>query len=267
MTTQLKSLLFSLTLGSFCCAASCADAQQPAPDATTNTTTPPAPNYPPAASLTDAQLAKELTDLGATVKTEGDAPDGAIVEITFLYTHKASPSPTGAMVPPYRVTDDLVARIAKLPKLTHLELNMCPKLTNAGFVTLKGMPQLQYLSLPNGRTDDTTMTYLAGLTNLTGFRMGGATRMTPAGWAVAVNFKKLTKFWCPEGSFGDEDMQYLKGLPLQTITFYGTKVTNASADALLAFPDLTAVRLGNRFSADTVAKLHAALPKCQITTF
>ena len=260
--TQLLLPVLGLTL--FLAIGSKSRAQQPAADTSTNATTPAAPTYPPAAELTDAQLAKELTDLGAIVKTEGDAPDGAIVTITFTYTHTARPTPTGAMAPPYMLTDDLLARISKLPKLTHLELNMCTKLTEAGFANLKGMTQLQALALPYPIVNDTILSNLAGLTNLTYFRASGAVHPTNAGWAVVANWKNLQTFWAAEGSFGDNEMQYLKGLTqLKDITFYGDKVTDAGADVLLGLPNLTSVRCGPRMTPTEVAKLQAALPKCR----
>jgi hypothetical protein len=213
----------------------------------------------PAPSLID-----QLKNIGATIKTENDAPDGAVVEITFKYTHTPSQAPGGMTVPPYSLTDDLLAQISKLPKVTHLELNMCTQLTDAGFAHLKDMPQLAALSLPGARVTDTTMSNLAGLTNLTYFRMTGAKNLTPTGWAVIQNWKNLQTFWVAEGSFKDEEMPYLKGLTqLKDITYWGDSVTDTGAEILLGLPNLTSVRVDDKITPTEVAKLHAALPKCR----
>jgi hypothetical protein len=215
----------------------------------------------PAGSLVD-----QLKAIGADIKTEGDAPDGAVVEITFKYTHTPRQAPGGATVPPYPLTDDLLAQIAKLPKVTHLELNMCTQLTDAGFAHLKDMTQLQALALPGARVTDTTMANIAGLTNLTYFRMTGAKNLTPAGWASIQNWKKLQTFWVAEGSFKDEEMPYLKGLTqLKDITYWGDTVTDAGADVLLGLPNLTSVRVDNGITPAEVAKLQAALPNCRFS--
>jgi hypothetical protein len=115
------------------------------------------------ADLTQTQLMEELKKLGAVVKTDGGVPDGAVVEITFVYTHKPRMSAGGAKVPPYQVTDDLVRQIAKLPKLASLELNMCPNLTEAAIKDVGRMTQLEHLALPGPRMTDAGMADLAGL--------------------------------------------------------------------------------------------------------
>jgi len=129
----------------------------------------------------EAKLVAEIRSLGGIVKTEEDAADGAVVSITFTYTHATRSSPGGAKVPPYEVTDDLVKQIARLPRLTSLELNMCPKLTEASFKEIGGMTQLTHLALPGPCVTDAGMADLAGLTKLEYLRMSGAMAVTVSG--------------------------------------------------------------------------------------
>ena len=220
----------------------------------------------PAAGVTQAQLIEELKKIGADVKTEGDAPDGAVTSIIFKYTHTPRQSPGGAKVPPYPVTDDLVQQIAKLPKVTALEFNMSPQLTEAAIKDIGGMKQLEHLSVNGMRVDDTSMVDLAGLTNLNYLRLSGAGAVTAAGWATLENFKQLETLWVAETKLGDQGIQHFKPLTkLKDITLYGTPVTDAGADVLLGLPNLVSVRCGPQMTPAEVAKLKAALPNCRFS--
>jgi hypothetical protein len=217
----------------------------------------------PAANGTPALIA-QLKNIGAKINTEGNAPDGDVVEITFKYAHTPRQTLDGMTVPPYSMTDDLLAQVSKLPKLTHLELNMCTQLTDTGLAHLKNMTQLQALALPGARVTDATMSNLVSLTKLSYFRMTGAKNLTSAGWAVIQNWKNLQTFWVAEGSFKDEDMPYLKGLTqLRDITFWGDNVTDSGAEVLLNLPNLTSVRVSDKITPAAVAKLRTALPNCR----
>jgi len=112
-----------------------ARAQQPSAATATNTTSAPTPG----SSLTLAQLVDELKKRGADIKTEGDAPDGAVTSVIFPYSHTPRVMPDGTKVPPYPVTDDLVHQISKLPKVTALEFNMSDGLTAAAIKDIGGM--------------------------------------------------------------------------------------------------------------------------------
>lgn len=209
-------------------------------------------------------LIDQLGKMGATVKTGSGAKDSDITEIIFLYTHTPRLAPGGATVPPYPMTDDLLLQISKLPLLTHLELNMCPHVTDVGLASLKDMVQLQQLALFGPNVTDVTMGNLAGLTNLTFFRASVAGHVTAKGWAVVANWKKLQSLWVAEGSFGNAQMPHLKELTqLKDITFYGDNINDASADVLLGLPNLTSVRLAPPISKAEEAKLKAALPNCR----
>ncbi len=236
------------------------EAQQSSAAAVTASTAPPASKADP----TQAELVDTLTKMGAVVKTEGDAPDGAVTSIIFTYTHTRQQTPGGNTIPPYPVTDDLVHQISKLPKVTAVEFNMSPGLTEAAIKDIGGMTQLEHLSLNGMPLTDASMTDLAGLTNLNYLRLSGAAGITDAGWATLENFKKLQTLWVAETKFGDAAIQHLKTLTqLKDMTFYGTPVTDAGAEVLLGLPNLVSVRCGPRMSPTEIAKLHAALPNCR----
>ena len=225
-----------------------------------------APTAAPAAApdLTQAQLVEEITQLGGIVKHEGDAPDGAIEGITFTYTHTAKMSPGGKPVPPYAVTDDLVRQMMQLPKLTSLELNMCPGITVAAMRHIGAKTQLVHLALPGARVNDAAMHELAGLTNLRYFRASVASAVTAAGWADLEGMTQLQTLLIAETSIGDKGMEHLKGLTqLREISLYGTPVTDAGAEVLKGLPNLTSVRCGPQMSKGMVAKLQAVLPTCR----
>ena len=256
----LKSLSPVLLLGLFLAISSSGRAQQLPVDTATNTAAAPAPG----ADLTQAQLVDTLTKMGAVVKTEGDAPDGAVTSIIFTYTHTPHLTPGGNKAPPYPVTDDLAHQISKLPKVTALEFNMSPDLTEAAIKDIGGMTQLEHLSLNGMRLNDASMTDLAGLSNLNYLRLSGASGITDTGWATLENFKQLQTLWVAETKFGDVAIQHLKPLSqLKDMTFYGTPVTDAGADVLLGLPNLVSVRCGPHMTPAEVAKLKAALPNCR----
>lgn len=219
----------------------------------------------PGTDLTPVQLIDTLTKMGAVVKTEGDAPDGAITSIIFPYTHTPHVTPGGNTIPPYPVTDDLVHQISKQPKVTALELNMSLGLTEAAIKDAGGMTQLEHLSLGAGvHLNDTSMADLAGLTKLNYLRLSGAAGISDTGWATLENFKLLQTLWVAETRFGDAAVQHLKPLTqLKDMTFYGTPITDAGADVLLGLPNLISVRCGPHMTPTEVAKLQAALPKCR----
>ena len=228
-------------------------AQLPTPDATAT-----------AAPLTQAQLIDTLTKMGAVVKTEGDAPDGALTSVIFPYTHTPKVAPGGNTVPPYPVTDDLVHQIAKLPQVTAVEFNMSPGLTEAAIKDIGSMTQLVHLSLNGMHLTDASMADLAGLTHLNYLRLSGAAGISDTGWATLENFKQLQTLWVAETKFGDAASQHLKPLSeLTDMTFYGTPITDAGADVLLGLPHLASVRCGPHMTPTEVAKLHAALPNCR----
>ncbi len=177
------------------------------------------PRAIPGMPLAQAQLMAEIEQLGGIVSTEGDAPkdtkaiidrnawykkkaddvpSGEIVGISFRATHAKSTAPNGKVVPPYEITDDLLAQIAKLPKLVHLDLTQGADLkvseqtySDAGVKHLKGMTQLQFLSLAwNNAVTDAGVADLEGLTNLQYLSLG-ATGVTAAGMKHVEGMKQL----------------------------------------------------------------------------
>ena len=276
----MKSLSLILLLNLFLAISANSQAQQPPADTATNTATATAPT--PGAPLTQDQLVAEIMQLGGVVKTEGDAPadvldfkawaqrnatdapTGAVVGISFTYTHKHTQSPAGKTIPPYDVTDDMVAQFAKLPKLTHLEMSMCPQVTDVGVAHLKGMTQLQFLSLAGTKVTDAGMLNLAGLTNLKFLRLG-STHITNPSLVNLEGMKGLESLWINETVIGDEGMTHLKGLTqLQAITMWGNNVGDAGLEQLKGLTSLQSVRLSGHESRPEIQAFSQALPKCRV---
>lgn len=227
-------------------------------------TAPPPAATSPAVDLTRAQLIEQIKNLGGIVKTAGDAPDGAIVEITFVYTHHATTCPAGTVVPPYGVTDDLVGQFAKLPTLRHLELNMCPHVTDAGVKFLKGMTQLQQLSLSATKVTDVGMAELVGLTQLQWLRLG-STKITDKSMAYLEGMTQLQTLMIAETPIGNAGMVHLKGLTqLTEITLYGNQVSDAGVEELRVLTNLKSLRVNGHVSTEETKRFKEALPNCRI---
>ncbi len=282
---QLENVIKEIEAGAGKNHAAAVGSSAKAQDATTNQ--PPAAVAPtPTGPLTQAQLVAAIEQLGGVVKTEGDAPKavldnfgaidawakkkpddvpaGAIVGISFGYTHKPFLAPSGKQVPPYDVTDDLLAQFVALPKLTHLELSMCPKVTDAGVAHLKGLPQLQFLALAGTKVTDAGMADLAGLTQLQ-FLALGMTKVTDAGMANLERMTQLKTLWINETPIGDAGIAHLKGLTqLEWIEMWGNKVTDAGMENLKGLIHLRKLRLSGKVSKEAMKNLQEALPKCRM---
>ena len=106
------------------------------------------------------------------------------------------------------MTDAVVAKIAKSPKLEHLEIGGCPDVTRACVAALSRMDRLRVLSLKaSAWVDDSTLEELSRLTNLrelavgsfggsywiagTRRRAGGPNEVTSAGVAHLAKLRNL----------------------------------------------------------------------------
>ncbi len=211
-----------------------------------------------AAPLTRAQLVDMIKNTGGTVKTEGDAPDGAIVEITLVDMQHcggifktSSTAQVGAVMDmrgkpgssldlPAYITDDLLAQIQGFPKLTHLNVTMCAKVTDAGVKTIGGLSSLQQLDLSGTQITDSGLENLKGLNNLQRLDLN-ETQISDAGLARLEEMKQLQSLGLMLTPITDAGLEHLKGLTgLKALYVLRTKATEAGVAALqTALPGCT----------------------------
>jgi len=84
------------------------------------------------------------------------------------------------------MTDEVLARVARLDHVTSLSLGGCRELTDEGLLQLANMPQLERLDLseyPGGRLTDRGLEVLRRLPNLRRFDMTWQSGVTDRGVA------------------------------------------------------------------------------------
>jgi serine/threonine protein kinase len=184
-----------------------------------------------------------------------------------------------------RVTDAGLEHLKELTNLTHLDLTGLP-VNGSGFVHLKGLTNLAFLNLwncpqvsgdglehlPQGlrtlslngtRVDGAGVARLEGLTRLVDLDLGGSL-VDGAGLAHLKELTTLTRLHlggCSKVS--GPRLELLKGLTF--LDLQQTPMDDAGLKALTGLNSLTELNLtGTQATAEGVAALQKALPKCRI---
>jgi hypothetical protein len=213
-----------------------------------------------------------------TVKREGDAPDGAIVEIDF--TKPGDPRmAAGLQVPDEklhhlaalkrlrvlnlghsRVTDAGLEHLGGLNELHDLDLAGCTGVTDKGLDYLKGMP-LQRLILHGVRVTDAGLAKLKDFDQLQTLNLG-CTLVTDAGLDRLRGLKHLRNLTLLSTKVTDAGLEKVKDWPqLESLDLTETEVTNAGLEKLKALPHLESLILngshqeGNRVTDAGLAHL------------
>lgn len=150
------------------------------------------------------------------------------------------------------VTDEGVASVGKLTKLTHLTLLYDRKVTAAGLARLTGLtsleslavgqidlggrasllaafPRLTNLDASNCGLTDADMAVFAKLPDLTELKLTGNDRVTDAGFAGLKSLVKLDRLTLDSTSFGDAGAAHLAGLTAMTALYLtSTQVGDAA---------------------------------------
>ncbi len=131
--------------------------------------------------------------------------------------------------------------IGDLPHLKSLFLDV-PNLTDADLVNLKGLHELELLSL-NDKVSDAGMKHLKGLSGL-GKLYLGRTRISDAGLAELEPLGSLGKLSLAETDVSDAGLAHLKKpAGLRHLDLHRTRVTDAGVrDLLQARPSLEIIR-------------------------
>jgi hypothetical protein len=141
------------------------------------------------------------------------------------------------------MTDEVLARIARLERVTKLGLGGSRQLSDQGLQHLARMPQLQELNLseyPGGKLTDRGLEVLRHLPNLRWFEMTWQKGITDAGVAN-LRFCEQIEHVDLMGTFtGDGAIEALQGKPKLHYVSTGRQVTDAGLRLLQHFPLLKA---------------------------
>ena len=140
-----------------------------------------------------------------------------------------------------KVTDVGLVHLKGMTNLESLSLLDCARITDAGLVHLKGLTNLQSLSLANTQVTDAALVHLKGMTNLQYLSLAN-TQVTDAG---LPHLKGMASLW-------DLSLGY-------------TQVTDAGLAHLKEIASLEFLELDGTQVTDTgIADLGKALPSCEI---
>ena len=136
-----------------------------------------------------------------------------------------------------RVTDAALEPLKGLTNLQNLSLEGS-KVTGPGMEYLKGLTSLHELWLSGTPVDDAGLAHLKGLTNLRRLILGG-TRVSDAGLEYLKGMTQLRELLLNYTQVGDPGLQHLAGLTrLRYLHLSGTQVTNVGLEHLKGLPSL-----------------------------
>jgi serine/threonine protein kinase/Leucine-rich repeat (LRR) protein len=165
-----------------------------------------------------------------------------------------------------RVSDAGWVHLKGLTSLRSLELGGT-QVSDAGLVHLKGLTNLRAILLSNTQVSDAGLEQLKGLTQLTDLHLWN-TRVSDAGLEQLKGLTNLTALNLGSTRVGDAGLEHLKGLTkLTVLNLHGTRVSDAGLKLLAGLGSLKELHLtGTQATADGVAALQKALPKCKIVS-
>jgi Leucine-rich repeat (LRR) protein len=199
--------------------------------------------------------------------------DGSVVEIDF----------SGS-----RATDDDVAHLKRLPKLTIIYISTA--MGDGGMSHLEGLTGLISIDCTfNTKITDKGVAHLAGLVNLEDLSLAD-TQVTDEGLKYLSGMKKLKGLSLPDTKITDAGLRHLQGLTkLETLGLSITLVTDDGLPHVAALTNLTGLTLATTaitddglqhlatlkklqrldvtkiaVTHDAVVKLNKTLPRCQI---
>ncbi|MGC4052398.1 MAG: hypothetical protein QM757_23960 [Paludibaculum sp.] len=139
------------------------------------------------------------------------------------------------------MTDEVLARIAELGHVTHLNLGGSRELTDDGLRQIARMSQLEYLNLseyPGGKLTDRGLEVLRHLPNLKRFEMTWQAGISDAGVANLKYCDQLEVVDLMGSPTGDGAIEALQGKPILRRFSTGRLVTDAGLPLLQNFPML-----------------------------
>jgi serine/threonine protein kinase/Leucine-rich repeat (LRR) protein len=141
-----------------------------------------------------------------------------------------------------RSYDDDLRRFAQLPELQGLSLFRAGPFSATGMFHLAGLKNLKSLDL-DSPIGDHGLDQLKGLTNLEELTLVGA-NITDAGLARLAGMKKLKTLQLGNNDITDEGAQFIAALPrLQNLDLQSTGISDRGLDQILLLPELTQLSL------------------------
>lgn len=140
------------------------------------------------------------------------------------------------------------------------------RVTDAGMVHLKGMPNLQTLSLTYTDITDLGLTHIKGLNNLQSLDLYD-TQITDKGLDNLKGLKNLRTLKLGRTRVTDAGMVHLEGMTnLQTLSLIYTDITDLGLTHIKGLKNLKTLHLDEwtLFSETSIADLKRALPNCKI---
>ncbi|MBR44835.1 MAG: hypothetical protein CME18_10505 [Gemmatimonadetes bacterium] len=140
------------------------------------------------------------------------------------------------------------------------------RITDAGMVHLKGMPNLQTLSLSYTDITDLGLTHIKGLNNLQSLNLSN-TQITDKGLNNIKGLKNLRRLNLTRTRVTDAGMVHLEGMTnLQTLSLTYTDIDDLGLTHIKELKNLKTLRLDKwtLFSETSIADLKKALPNCEI---
>lgn len=164
------------------------------------------------------------------------------------------------------IADAGLEKLAGLRRLETLSLART-QVTDAGLEKLAQLRQIKYLDLSWTKVTDTGLKHLRGLTQLQELRLGN-TRITGVGLEQLCDLPQLHNLYVDDTQLTDAGALSLSRLSqLQKLDLDGTPVTDTGMEALRELKNLRGLQLSRtrtHVTDEGVAKLHRALPDCQI---
>jgi Leucine-rich repeat (LRR) protein len=163
------------------------------------------------------------------------------------------------LIQDFAITGQSGMHIAKLKKLTQLEIFRCQGFSSDGVLALKGLPlqRLTLRDLPN--VDDQAMDLLTDLPKLKRLYLHELDSLSDEGLKTLASLQslELLDIWSIS-RMTDATVDVIAALPnLKELGIRSTSITDASIDKLLALPKLQSLTLKDNASvtADGIAKL------------
>jgi hypothetical protein len=159
--------------------------------------------------------------------------------------------------------------VSDLSPLKDMKLTMLlcggSQLTDAGLIPLQEMSSLRHLEVIAPKITDAGLVYLKRLTDLEFLNCAG-TKLTGAGLVHIEGMTRLRILHLDDTEVTDEGMVHFKGLhDLRELFLNQTRVTDAGLEHMAGLKNLALLNLtGTAVTNKGVAKLKAALPKCNI---
>ncbi|MBC8873301.1 MAG: hypothetical protein H8E44_28020 [Planctomycetes bacterium] len=200
--------------------------------------------------ITEEQAIAKIEKLGGMFEVDEKTPGRPVVAVLLRGT---------------QVTD---ASLKYLRGLTNLEMLSLffTHVTDGGLEHLEGMTNLRTLSLCGTLVTDAGLVHLKELNNLAHLELLG-THVTDAGLEHLKDMTNLRTLGLPGFRVTDAGLEHLKGLTsLRKLGLDGTEVTDAGLEHLKGLTNLRELPLyGSQVTDEGVKDLQKALPDCFIS--